>query len=75
VNTLEETLRDPQVQALRLFTSSGSSRQISPAFTFSETRSSITRPPPQLGEHAAEVLSELGLSSAEIRALAERKIV
>jgi crotonobetainyl-CoA:carnitine CoA-transferase CaiB-like acyl-CoA transferase len=81
VNTLEETSRDPQVEALGLFTSVDHPRlgplpQISPPFTFSATPASVRRPPPDLGEHTADILSELvGLSPAEIRALAEQKIV
>jgi crotonobetainyl-CoA:carnitine CoA-transferase CaiB-like acyl-CoA transferase len=64
VNTLEETLRDPQVQALNLFTSVEHARlgvlpQISPPFTFSDTPAGIRRPPPDLGEHNAEILDSL----------------
>jgi len=80
VNTLEETQRDPQVEALGLFTSVehprlGQLPQISPPFTFGATPTSARRPPPDLGEHTAEILGELGLSPAAIRSLAERKIV
>jgi crotonobetainyl-CoA:carnitine CoA-transferase CaiB-like acyl-CoA transferase len=35
----------------------------------------VPRPPPLLGEHTEEVLSELGRSAEEIRALAERGAV
>jgi crotonobetainyl-CoA:carnitine CoA-transferase CaiB-like acyl-CoA transferase len=63
VNTLEETLQDPQVAALNLFTSIdharlGSLRQITPPFAFSETPATVRRPPPDLGEHNEETLSE-----------------
>jgi crotonobetainyl-CoA:carnitine CoA-transferase CaiB-like acyl-CoA transferase len=80
VNTLEETLEDPQVQALGLFTSVdhqrlGKLRQISPPFSFSETKAAIRRSPPELGEHTVEILGELGLSPAEVGALRERRIV
>jgi crotonobetainyl-CoA:carnitine CoA-transferase CaiB-like acyl-CoA transferase len=80
VNTLEETLHDPQVDTLGLFTSVDHPRlghlpQIGPPFMFSATPATIRRPPPDLGEHSAEILSELGLSPAEIRSLAERKII
>jgi crotonobetainyl-CoA:carnitine CoA-transferase CaiB-like acyl-CoA transferase len=64
VNTLEETLNDPQVVAQGLFTSVvhprlGELQQISPPFTFSGTPAQIRRPPPELGEHNAEILAEL----------------
>lgn len=80
VNTLEETLHDPQVEALGLFTSVDHPRlgplpQISPPFTFSATPASVVRPPPDLGEHSAEILGELGLSPTEIASLASRKII
>jgi crotonobetainyl-CoA:carnitine CoA-transferase CaiB-like acyl-CoA transferase len=80
VNTLAETLADPQVAALGLFTSVDHRRlgplpQISPPFSFSATPASVDRPPPELGEHSAEILGELGLSAAEITSLAARKII
>jgi crotonobetainyl-CoA:carnitine CoA-transferase CaiB-like acyl-CoA transferase len=75
VNTLEETLADPQVDALSLFTSVNGSRQISPPFTFSSTPSAVRRPAPRLGEHTIEVLSEIGVEREEILSLGERKVV
>jgi crotonobetainyl-CoA:carnitine CoA-transferase CaiB-like acyl-CoA transferase len=44
-------------------------------FRPSATAPTIRRPAPLLGEHTGEVLSELGLSRAEIDRLAEAKAV
>jgi crotonobetainyl-CoA:carnitine CoA-transferase CaiB-like acyl-CoA transferase len=81
VNTLDESLRDPQVQALGMFTSIEHARlgalpQISPPFAFSATPASVRRPPPDLGEHNADILGQiLGLSADDVRVLAERKVI
>ena len=61
VNTLEETLQNPQVAALGLFTSVdharlGKLRQIAPPFAFSDTPATVRRAPPDLGEHNEEIL-------------------
>jgi crotonobetainyl-CoA:carnitine CoA-transferase CaiB-like acyl-CoA transferase len=61
VNTLDETLHDPQVAALGLFTSVEHARlgtlpQIAAPFAFSDTPASVRRPPPDLGEHNHEIL-------------------
>ena len=81
VNTLEETLNDPQVQALNLFTTVqhprlGELRQISPPFAFSETTASVRTPPPDLGEHTDALLSEvLGLSAEKLAELRQRRVI
>jgi crotonobetainyl-CoA:carnitine CoA-transferase CaiB-like acyl-CoA transferase len=38
-------------------------------------RPGLTRQPPRIGEHNAEVLREAGLSTAEIAALAESGVI
>jgi crotonobetainyl-CoA:carnitine CoA-transferase CaiB-like acyl-CoA transferase len=41
----------------------------------SDTPASIRRPAPQLGEHAEEILGELGFSAEKIKELKEKKVI
>jgi crotonobetainyl-CoA:carnitine CoA-transferase CaiB-like acyl-CoA transferase len=73
---LDEVFDDPQVRHLGLVTELeqpgyGTLRVL--GFPFGATRgpARIRRPAPRLGEHTAEVLRELGLSSGEIERMAE----
>jgi crotonobetainyl-CoA:carnitine CoA-transferase CaiB-like acyl-CoA transferase len=63
VNTLAEAVQDPQAQALGMFTSDG---QLGSPFALSETRPSIRRRPPRLGEHTRDILRELNVDETEI---------
>jgi crotonobetainyl-CoA:carnitine CoA-transferase CaiB-like acyl-CoA transferase len=56
VNTLEQAIADPHVQALGLL----AERHIAPPFAFSETPAAVRRSAPALGEHSAEIRAEIG---------------
>jgi 3-oxoacid CoA-transferase len=53
----------------------GPIKVISPPVKYSNAEPSVRRPPPLLGEHTDEVLSEIGLSEGEIRGLREGGVV
>jgi formyl-CoA transferase len=42
---------------------------------FSKTPAEITSPPPRLSEHTAEILTELGYTADEIKALKEKQVI
>jgi crotonobetainyl-CoA:carnitine CoA-transferase CaiB-like acyl-CoA transferase len=77
VYSLDEVLRDPQVQARELMEYvdfPGAPRPVPVANTpvrLSETPGSVRRRAPRLGEHTDEVLRELGFSAVEIDSLRE----
>ena len=69
--TQEELLLDPQIAANELIVESehphaGPMRQARPAARFDVTPAEIRLPAPDLGEHTHEILTEIGLSPAEI---------
>jgi len=74
VNTLDEALGDPQAAALGLFPTVDGAPQVGLPIDLSETPWRLTRPPPRLGEHTAEVLAELGIRPDEVRALAKQGV-
>jgi crotonobetainyl-CoA:carnitine CoA-transferase CaiB-like acyl-CoA transferase len=63
-NELIETIDQPTL---------GSIRQSRPAARFDRTPARIAGPAPRVGEHSAEVLGELGYSTADIAALMESR--
>ncbi len=80
VCSVSQALAHPQMSALGLVQSveySGAGRipQLAPPIFMSDTPGGIRRPPPLYGQHTAEVLQEIGYSSAEIDRLAGSKVI
>ena len=74
IHQLDEALAHPQVQTRELLVTSkhpvlGAIRNVGLPVRFDGQPRLAVRPPPLLGEHAAEVLREAGYSPAEIDAL------
>ena len=74
VNTIDEVFRDPQVLARDMLVevrhpALGTVRMAGIPYKFGDTRASVRRHPPLLGEHTDEVLGELGVSPEELAAL------
>jgi crotonobetainyl-CoA:carnitine CoA-transferase CaiB-like acyl-CoA transferase len=74
INDLADVFADPQVLAREMTVEmphplSGSVRLVASPMKFSATPVQYQRPPPLLGEHTAQILTEFGLTEAEIAAL------
>ncbi len=74
INDLADVFADPQVLARDMTVEmphplSGSVRLVASPMKFSATPVQYRRPPPLLGEHTAQILSEFGLQETEIAAL------
>lgn len=79
VLTRNEIIRHPQIAASGTVVEcehpfAGRLRQARPAARFSGTPAAIRRPAPALGEHAAEILGEIGFSEDEIARLSALKV-
>jgi len=80
INTLDQALSHPQVASRRLVVQVdhpvlGSMQNVGMPVKFNEQPREAVRPAPLLGEHTAEVLSEIGLSGERIRDLAGQGVV
>ena len=80
IATLDEIVKDPQVQAREMLVevdhpSAGRITIPGIPVKYSGTPGSIRRPPPRLGEHTHEVLTELGLSAEEITRLERAHVI
>jgi crotonobetainyl-CoA:carnitine CoA-transferase CaiB-like acyl-CoA transferase len=67
LNRMEDLMQDPHLKAVGLFQrydhpEAGAYWGIKPPMRFEKTPANIRRHPPTLGQHTAEVLSELGLA-------------
>ena len=81
INNIADVFADPQVKHCGLVeeiehTELGTLKQVGNPVRMDGLQGlSIRRPPPSLGEHTLELLSELGLSASAIAGLVERKVV
>jgi crotonobetainyl-CoA:carnitine CoA-transferase CaiB-like acyl-CoA transferase len=81
INNIADVFSDPQVKHCGLVeeiehAELGTLKQVgNPVRMDGLQGRSIRRPPPSLGEHTLELLSELGLSPSTIHGLVERKVV
>jgi formyl-CoA transferase len=81
VQTIADVLADPQVRALGIVReidhpTAGRLRLIGAPFHIGNTTPAVRRPPPLLGQHSAEILTEvLGLAPATLAALTTAGVV
>ncbi len=80
VNSLDDVLRDPQLQASGLLQSfndvtPADSHYLQPAFFSQQQQAEPATPAPGLGEHSVEILAELGFSPAEIEDFSQAGLI
>jgi crotonobetainyl-CoA:carnitine CoA-transferase CaiB-like acyl-CoA transferase len=81
INRIDEVFADPQVQSLDMVADIPAAEPgktlhlVNQPVKLSRTPSAVTRRPPEMGEHTAEVLAEFGFEEGEIERLRERGVV
>jgi crotonobetainyl-CoA:carnitine CoA-transferase CaiB-like acyl-CoA transferase len=80
INSVAAALADEHTQARRMVETVehptiGALKMLGIPFKFSDTECSVQRPPPTLGQHTDEILSELGHDAAAIANLRQGKVV
>jgi alpha-methylacyl-CoA racemase len=75
VLNFEEAIAHPHNVARNSFIDVAGVTQPAPAPVFSRTKSEVTRPPAQEGEHTKEVLSDWGFSETEIAELVDKNAI
>jgi crotonobetainyl-CoA:carnitine CoA-transferase CaiB-like acyl-CoA transferase len=75
VATMADIASDPQMEALGILQQLGGLTLLAPPINLDGERPALGSPPPQLGAHTRDVLSEAGLSETEIDELAAAGIV
>ena len=81
INSVADALADPHTEARRMVETAehpsiGALKMLGIPFKFSDTKPSVRRAPPTLGEHTDEILSgELGLDAVAIEQLRREKVI
>ncbi len=80
LNNVADVFANPQIKAREMLVevahpTLGKVSQTGIPIKFSDTKGSIERHPPLLGEHTREVLSEMGFSQQEIERLKEEEVI
>jgi formyl-CoA transferase len=80
IYSIDKVFDDPQVRHIGAAASVksaklGEIRIVNQAVKLSRTPARIATAPPELGEHTAEVLAELGYGETEIDALRKKKVI
>jgi crotonobetainyl-CoA:carnitine CoA-transferase CaiB-like acyl-CoA transferase len=80
INDIPAALRHPQVEAREMLQQverpdGNSVKLVGPVAKLSKTPAKIVSPPPRLGEQTIDVLTEIGLSSADIDSLVAERVI